>query len=70
MMLDTTQIFMLVLDKNDNWKRYNFSDDSANFSWGRKRFLKIVDRLQPFLSFDQFVKEYSFDECYEQQNKG
>jgi hypothetical protein len=67
---DSTQIFMLILDKNDQWKRYLLADDSISFSWGRKRFLKIVDRLQSFLSFEQFDKNYSFDECYEQQKKG
>jgi hypothetical protein len=69
----TTQIFMLILDKNDEWQRHDITYDLGswrNSESGSKQFLKIVDRLQPFLSFDQFVKDYSQDECYEQQNKG
>jgi hypothetical protein len=69
----TTQIFILVLDKNDKWQRHDISYDVGswqNSESGSKQFIQLVDRLQPFLSFDQFVKDYSQDECYEQQNKG
>ena len=66
-----TQIFVLVLDKNDGWQRYTLSDDTVVWKThesGSKQFIKIVECLQPFLTFDQFIKEYSLDECSEQQD--
>ena len=68
-----TQIFILVLDENDEWKRYDLADDSA-VSWrtsesGSRQFVKLVEQLQPLLTFDTFVRDYSRDECYEQQNR-
>jgi len=64
----TVQFFILVLDKNENWHRYTLSDDNVSWSWGHKRFTQVVERLQPLLEFEVFVKEYSKDECFAQQN--
>jgi hypothetical protein len=70
----STQIFMLVLDQNDVWQRYNLADDhnSDSNTWktsesGNKQFTKLADLLHRHFSFEQFVKDYSKDECYEQQ---
>ena len=70
----STQLFMLVLDQNGEWKRYNFSDDhDSDFKkWktsesGSKQFFQLADLLRQHLSFETFVKDYSLDECYEQQ---
>ena len=65
-----TQIFMLVLDRNDQWQRYNLADDVVKWKTsesGSKQFLQLADLLRRHLSFETFVKEYSLDECYEQQ---
>ena len=67
-----TQIFMLVFDKNDQWRRYTLSSDDMWVAWitpesGSKQFLQLADLLQQHLSFETFVKDYSLDECYEQQ---
>jgi len=62
------QIFMLVLDRNENWRRFLLSDDYVPWSRGSKRFKEVVEKLQPYLAFEQFVKDYSKDECLEQQN--
>ena len=64
-----TQIFMLVLDKNEQWNRHNFSND-AWITWrttesGSKQFKKVADLLRPHLEFDEFVKAYSQDESAE-----
>jgi hypothetical protein len=64
----TIQFFMLILDKNDEWQRYNLADDNVPRSRGRGRFKQVVDQLQPLLLFGQFVDDYSEDECYAQQN--
>jgi len=70
----STQIFMLVLNQNSEWQRYNLADDynSDSNKWktselGNKQFLQLADLLQQHLSFETFVKDYSLDECYEQQ---
>ncbi|MCL2348796.1 MAG: hypothetical protein FWC50_11130 [Planctomycetaceae bacterium] len=62
------QIFMLVLDRNGKWRRFLISDDYVPWSRGSKRFKEVVEKLQPYLAFEQFVKDYSKDECLEQQN--
>jgi hypothetical protein len=66
-----TQMFMLVLEKNGDWKRYNLSDDSL-LSWqtdesGSKQLIKLADLLRQHLPFEQFVRDYSSHECHEQQ---
>jgi hypothetical protein len=79
----TTQVFVLVLDKNNEWIRYNLSDDCYHrFDWqstrelgttrelGSRQFIRVVATLQPLFAFEQIVKDYSMDECYEQQNMG
>jgi hypothetical protein len=72
----STQIFMLVLDQNDEWHRYNLADDynSDSNAWktsesGNKHYVKLVDQLQSLLTFDQFVRDYSRDECCTQQQE-
>jgi hypothetical protein len=65
-----TQIFVLILDQNDEWKRYNLSNDRV--SWqnnksGSRQFIKLADLLGQHLQFEQFVKGYSTDKCYVQQ---
>jgi len=69
---ETTQIFMLVLDQNGEWKRYNLADDTVRWrskESGSKQFVQFADLLRQHLSFEQFVKDYSLDECYEQQRR-
>ena len=69
-LVPVTQIFMLVLDKNNEWQRYNLTDDCIAH-WtklGSKQFLGIVEKLQPLLECEVFVKDYSKDECFAQQN--
>lgn len=66
----TTQIFMLVLDDNNEWKRYHLADDWVPWPTGEsgsKQFMNLTTKLRQFLLFDEFVKDYSMDECYEQQ---
>jgi hypothetical protein len=65
-----TQIYMLVLDNNSEWQRYNLADDVVKWKTsesGSKQFLQLADLLRQHLSFETFVKDYSLDECYEQQ---
>ena len=67
-----TQVFLLVLDKNDEWKRYNLSDDWVPWSTrqsGSKSFTKVANCLRPHLEFEEFVRDYSLDECFAQQNE-
>jgi len=71
----STQIFMLVLDQNDEWKRYNLCDDynSDSNKWktnesGSKQFIKVAEILRQHFQFEQFIKDYSKDECYTQQH--
>ena len=70
----STQIFMLVLNQSGEWQRYNLADDhnSDSNKWktsesGSKQFLQLADLLRQHLSFETFVKDYSLEECYEQQ---
>ena len=65
---ETVQFFMLVLDKNEKWRRFNLSDDDVTWSRGHKRFTQVIERLQPLLEFEVFAKKYSKDECFAQQN--
>ena len=72
----STQIFMLVLNQNGEWQRYNLTDDynSGSNKWktsesGSKQFLQLADLLRQHLVFETFVKNYSLDECYEQQQR-
>ena len=70
-LVPTTQIFLLVLDKNDEWKRYNLSRDWVPWSTrqsGSKSFMKVANCLRSHLEFEEFVKDYSQDECFAQQN--
>ena len=65
-----TQIFMLILD-NSGWKRHNLTHDwgyKLSNEQGSKPFMKVADCLRSFLDFDVFIKDYSLDECYGQQN--
>ena len=65
-----TQIFMLVFAKNGEWRRHNLTNDWI-VNWtdsGSKEFLEIAEKLQPLLECEVFVKDYSKDECFEQQN--
>ena len=67
-----TQVFLLVLDKNDEWKRYNLSDDWVPWPTrqsGSKSFTKVANCLRPHLEFEVFVRDYSLDECFAQQNE-
>ena len=71
-LVEITQVFVLLLDKNDQWRRYTLSDDIAYWKTpetGSTQFMKLVDHLQPLLAFDQFVRDYSRDECEKQQRK-
>jgi len=65
-----TQIFMLVFDNNGEWQRYNLADDWVTW-WdkesGSRKFMQVAEQLERHLLFDRFVKDYSLDECYEQQ---
>ena len=66
-----TQIFMLVLDEHNEWHRHNLADDWAfwrTHESGSKQFVKFVKKLQPLLECEVFIKDYSVDECFEQQN--
>ena len=65
----TVQIFMLVFDKNEKWCHCNLSDDYVPWLRGHKRFMQVIDRLRPLLEFEVFVKDYSQDECFAQQNE-
>jgi hypothetical protein len=67
-----TQHFMLVLDKDDKWKRYDIASEYVVWDKGQagsQMFIELVDQLRPHLDFDVFVKDYSQDECFEQQNR-
>jgi len=66
-----TQIFILILNEHNKWQRHNLADDWA--SWrnkesGSKQFMKLIEKLQPLLECEVFIKDYSKDECFAQQN--
>ena len=66
-----TQIFMLVLDEHDEWHRHDIADDWAFWRTresGSKQFEKVVKKLQHLLECEVFIKDYSVDECFAQQN--
>ena len=67
-----TQVCMLLLDKNDEWRRYTLSDEHVHWltpESGSVQFVKLVEQLQPLLAFDLFVRDYSREECYEQHRR-
>jgi len=68
-----TQIFMLVFDNNGEWQRHNLADDDWVTWWGKesgsRQFIRIANLLERHLLFERFVKDYSLDECYEQQRQ-
>jgi len=71
-LVEVTQLFVLILDKNNKWQRHTLSDDIAYWHTsesGSRQFVKLVEQLQQLLTFDTFVRDYSRDECYEQQNR-
>jgi hypothetical protein len=71
MQCEVTQVFVLLLDRNDQWRRYTLSDDLAYWRTsesGSRQFVKLVDHLQTLFSFDVFVRSYSREECYAQQS--
>jgi len=71
-LVEVTQVFVLLLDRNDRWRRYTLSDDIVHWKTsetGSTQFMRLVDSLQPLLAFEQFVRDYSKEECDEQQQK-
>ena len=56
--VEITQIFMLVLDKNDQWQRYNLADDDVTWRTsesGSKQFMQVAEQLECVPKHQPFI---------------